>query len=85
MQLPEDTTQSAIRRLKRAQGQIGGIVRMLEENRDCEDVMVQVAAVAKAVDRAGFSILAGGMRECLSSEAGDGSTERLEKLFLSLA
>ncbi|MGP7960575.1 metal-sensitive transcriptional regulator [Sanguibacter sp. A247] len=85
MLLPDDTTQSALRRLKRAQGQIGGIVRMLEEGRDCEDVMVQVAAVAKAIDRAGFAIIAGGMRECLISESGDGSTERLEKLFLSLA
>ncbi|WP_102509124.1 metal-sensitive transcriptional regulator [Sanguibacter massiliensis] len=85
MQLPEETTQSAIRRLKRAQGQLGGIIRMLEEGRDCEDVMVQVAAVAKAVDRAGFSIIAGGMRECLVADDGTESTARLEKLFLSLA
>lgn len=85
MQLPEETTQSAVRRLKRAQGQLGGIIRMLEEGRDCEDVMVQVAAVAKAIDRAGFSIIAGGMRECLVTDAGAESTERLEKLFLSLA
>ena len=85
MQLPEETTQSAIRRLKRAQGQLGGIIRMLEEGRDCEDVMVQVTAVAKAVDRAGFSIIAGGMRECLVADDGAESTARLEKLFLSLA
>lgn len=85
MQLPEETTQSAVRRLKRAQGQLGGIIRMLEEGRDCEDIMVQVAAVAKAIDRAGFSIIAGGMRECLVTDSGTESTERLEKLFLSLA
>lgn len=84
MQLPDETTQSAIRRLKRAQGQIGGIVRMLEEGRDCEEIMVQVSAVAKAVDRAGFSIIAGGMRECLDSNDAS-ATDRLEKLFLSLA
>ena len=85
MQLPEETVQSAVRRLKRAQGQLGGIIRMLEEGRDCEDVMVQVAAVAKAVDRAGFAIIAGGMRECLTNDEGTDGTERLEKLFLSLA
>ncbi|QIK83037.1 metal-sensitive transcriptional regulator [Sanguibacter sp. HDW7] len=85
MQLPEETTQSAVRRLKRAQGQLGGIIRMLEEGRDCEDVMVQVAAAAKAIDRAGFAIIAGGMRECLVADDGTEGTERLEKLFLSLA
>lgn len=86
MQLPEETSQAAIRRLKRAQGQLGGIIRMLEENRECEDIVTQVAAAAKAIDRAGFSIIAGGMRECIINEdPNDPQTDRLERLFLSLA
>ena len=86
MQLPEEVSQSAIKRLKRAQGQLGGIIRMLEEGRECEDVMTQVAAVSKAIDRAGFTIIAGGMRECLAADDPSASDqERLEKLFLSLA
>ncbi|NAZ83228.1 metal-sensing transcriptional repressor [Kineococcus sp. R8] len=78
-----------VARLKRAQGQIGGIVKMIEEGRDCSDVVTQVAAVSRALDRAGFKIIATGMRQCLVADR-DG-TERplsdaeLEKLFLSLA
>ncbi len=86
-----DSTQltDALSRLKRAQGQIGGIIKMIEEGRDCAAVVTQLSAVSRAVDRAGFSIIATGMRECLVAER-DG-TERplsdaeLEKLFLSLA
>lgn len=86
-----DTSQltDVLARLKRAQGQIGGIVRMIEEGRDCADVVTQLAAVSRALDRAGFKVIATGMRQCMVAER-DG-TERplsdaeLEKLFLSLA
>lgn len=75
------------KRLKRAQGQIGGIIAMLESGRSCEDVVMQLAAVSKAVDRAAFSLIATGLRECLT-EGGDDVevvTERLQKLFLTMA
>jgi DNA-binding FrmR family transcriptional regulator len=86
-----DTSQltDVVARLKRAQGQIGGIVKMIEDGRDCSDVVTQVAAVSRALDRAGFKIISTGMRQCMIAER-DG-TERplsdaeLEKLFLSLA
>ena len=74
-------------RLKRAQGQLAGVLRMLEEGRDCEDVVTQLAAVSKALDRAGFAIVASGLQQCLA--AGDTSdsldVKKMEKLFLSLA
>lgn len=76
-------------RLKRTQGQIGGIIKMIEEGRECADVVTQLAAVSRALDRAGFKVIATGMRQCMVAER-DG-TERpltdaeLEKLFLSLA
>lgn len=75
------------KRLRRAQGQLGGIIRMIEEGRECADVVTQLAAVGKAVDHAGFAIISAGLRSCLS-HPGDGSeidVEKLEKLFLSLA
>ena len=80
---------AALARLKRAQGQIGGIIKMIEDGRDCTDVVHQLAAASRALDRAGFSIISAGMRQCLVAER-DGSerplTEtELEKLFLSLA
>lgn len=57
-----------IARLKRARGQLDGVIRMLEEGRDCEEVVTQIAAVAKAVERAGFTTIATGMRQCLREE-----------------
>ncbi len=86
MELNPDQMQAVSKRLKRAQGQIGGIVRMIEEGRDCQDIVTQVAAVSKALDRAGFAIIALGLRQCIVDPAADTlSVESMEKLFLSLA
>ena len=76
---------SVVRRLRRAEGQIAGVIRMLEEGRDCRDVVVQVAAVSRALDKAGFAIIASGLRECLAKPDPDHSLDELERLFLSLA
>jgi DNA-binding FrmR family transcriptional regulator len=87
MQLDPEEMEPVLKRLKRAQGQIGGIIRMLEEGRDCTEVVTQLAAVSKALDRAGFAVIAGGLRQCLLEETDDSKvdTATLEKLFLSLA
>lgn len=87
MQLDPEAMEPVLKRLKRAQGQIGGIIRMLEEGRDCTEVVTQLAAVSKALDRAGFAVIAGGLRQCLLEETDDSrvDTATLEKLFLSLA
>lgn len=87
MELPAEEMGSVINRLKRAQGQLSGVIRMLEEGRECEDVVTQLAAVSRALDRAGFSIVATGLRQCLAEE-GDAAkldVKKMEKLFLSLA
>jgi DNA-binding FrmR family transcriptional regulator len=59
---------------------------MIEEGRDCKDVVTQLAAVSRALDRAGFKIVATGLRECVTGEGSDGAaplTEaELEKRFL---
>lgn len=86
MQLDPDQMAQVVKRLNRAQGQIGGIVRMIEEGRDCKDVVMQLAAVSKALDRAGFAVIATGLRQCLDDPEGEGmDIESMEKLFLSLA
>ena len=62
---------------------------MIEQGRECKDVVTQLAAVSRALDKAGFKIVATGLRECITGEATDGAkpmTEaELEKLFLALA
>ena len=87
VQLPADELGPVLNRIKRAQGQLAGVLRMLEEGSDCEDVVTQLAAVSRALDRAGFAIVATGLRECLSSGVGVDSldVQKMERLFLSLA
>ncbi|MGA8851510.1 MAG: metal-sensitive transcriptional regulator [Aeromicrobium sp.] len=86
MELNSTDMEAVVRRLNRAQGQIGGIVRMIEEGRDCKDVVTQLAAVAKALDRAGFAVIASGLRDCLTgSDQPDMDIAEMERLFLSLA
>ncbi|MET8874078.1 metal-sensitive transcriptional regulator [Nocardia sp. NPDC004278] len=85
----EETIALVLNRLRRAHGQLAGVISMIEQGRDCKDVVTQLAAVSRALDRAGFKIVATGLRECLAGDTADGSepmTEaELEKLFLALA
>jgi DNA-binding FrmR family transcriptional regulator len=87
VQLPTAETDRIVKRLRRAQGQIGGVLRMIEEGRDCEAIVTQLAAVSKALDRAGFAIISTGLKQCLLESGGADSldSEKMEKLFLSLA
>lgn len=82
------TMADVIKRLRRAQGQVGGVIKMIEEGRDCADVVTQLAAASRALDRAGFKIIATGLRQCAASdgsETADADRAQLERLFLSLA
>ncbi len=83
---PDDMT-PVLNRLKRAQGQIGGVIRLIEEGRDCQDIVTQLAAVSRAVNRAGFAVVSSGLRECLANPESDSTADRalMEKLFLTLA
>lgn len=85
MELDPGTMKPAINRLKRAQGQLNAVIRMLEEGSDCRAVVTQLSAASKAIDRAGFSIIATGLEQCLQSEDPSVDKADMEKLFLSLA
>ena len=75
-----------LNRLRRAQGQLGAVIAMVEEGRDCREVVMQLSAVSKAIDRAGFKIVATQLKSCLSGTQSDGGPDEgeLEKLFMSL-
>lgn len=90
MEMDVENLESVVKRLRRAQGQIGGVIRMIEEGRDCTEVITQLAAASRALDRAGFKIVATGLRQCIANPdrmdgAGAPSEDDLERLFLSLA
>jgi DNA-binding FrmR family transcriptional regulator len=85
--IDEEEARQIVNRLRRARGQIDGVIAMIEEQRPCRDIVTQLAAASRALDRAGFKIVASGLRQCLVGEGGEDqmTTDELEKLFLSLA
>ncbi|GAA1566851.1 MULTISPECIES: metal-sensitive transcriptional regulator [Kribbella] len=85
MDLDPQEIKPIITRMKRAHGHLGSVIRMLEEGADCEAALTQLAAVNKALSRAGFAIVSTGLQQCLTDEDSDLDPAKLEKLFLSLA
>jgi len=73
--------------MKRAHGQMGAVIRMLEEGRSCEEIVTQLAAVGKAINTAAFKLISASLKECIEEATvdRDAVTEKLQKLFLSLA
>ncbi|TIC84484.1 metal-sensitive transcriptional regulator [Nocardioides sp. GY 10127] len=74
---------SVVNRLRRAQGQLGGVLRMIEEGRETDDVLSQLKAVSRALDRAGFALIATELRRSLADLPED-EVARLERSFLSM-
>ena len=88
MQFPDDVVDDARRRLRRVEGQIRGITRMLDEGEDCRSVVTQLSAASAALDRVGFRLVAAGIRYCATNadeaEASGMGVDEMEKLFLKL-
>jgi DNA-binding FrmR family transcriptional regulator len=87
MDLQPDDMKAIILRMKRANGHLASVIRMMEAGSDCESVLTQLAAVNKALSRSGYAIVATGLQQCLAE--GDGiesvDVKKMEKLFLALA
>jgi DNA-binding FrmR family transcriptional regulator len=87
MKLPPDDLRPIINRAKRAHGHLAKVIAMMEEGSECEDVVTQLSAVLKALERTGFAVVATGLQQCMA--AGDGpdsvDVKKMEKLFLGLA
>lgn len=83
----EEQIKAIVTRIKRAQGQLGAVARMLEEGRNCEEIVTQMSAVSKAVNTAAFSLISSSLKECLVEDKKNSEqvTAQLQKLFLSLA
>lgn len=84
MESDPDPGRDVLMRLKRARGQLDGVISMIEEDRPCIDVVTQLAAVSKALNRAGFKVVAAGLQQCWN-EGDQDSVDELERIFLSLA
>lgn len=80
MQFPEEITGEVLTRLRRLEGQVRGLQRLLDEGAECRDVVTQLAAARGALDRIGFKLMAAAMTD--PERTAD--TDELEKLFLKL-
>jgi DNA-binding FrmR family transcriptional regulator len=89
MELPEDVVDDVRKRLRRVAGQVQGVEHMLEEGRECRDVVVQLSAATKALEQAGFKLVASGLAFCLEhpdQAAADGyAIDEVQRMFMKLA
>jgi DNA-binding FrmR family transcriptional regulator len=89
MDLPEDTIDDLLKRLRRVEGQIRGIQQMLVDGRECRDIVTQISAASKAIDQAGFKLVASGLTYCLDNPeqaASEGyDIDDVQKMFMKLA
>jgi DNA-binding FrmR family transcriptional regulator len=88
MKIPDETTADLMKRLRRIEGQVRGIQTMLTEQRECADVVTQIAAASKALEQVGFKLVASGLVYCLknpeqAAESGY-DLDRVEKMFMKI-
>ena len=81
MRFPNEINADVITRLRRLEGQIRGLQRMVEEGEECRDIVTQLAAAKGALDRVGFKLMAAAM----ANRDPDTEVDELEKLFLKLS
>jgi DNA-binding FrmR family transcriptional regulator len=88
MEIPADTVHDLTTRLRRVEGQVRGIQAMLQDGRECRDVVTQIAAATKALEQVGFKLMAAGLVQCLNDPEAAAATgyplEEVERLFLKL-
>lgn len=90
MRFPEDINDDVLNRLRRLEGQIRGVQRMIEEGKDCSDIVTQLSACKAALDKVGYRLVVAGMRHCAmtpdeSGEATGLDVDDLERLFMKLS
>ncbi|WP_236794410.1 metal-sensitive transcriptional regulator [Amycolatopsis sp. GM8] len=86
MRLEPDDVKTVITRLKRANGHLASVIRMLEAGAECEEALTQLAAVNKAIGRGAYALVATGLQQCLEEGGPDSvDVKKLEKVFLALA
>ena len=89
MEMPEEVVEDVRRRLHRAAGQVQAIERMLDEGRECRDIVTQISAATKALEQAGFKLVAAGLTYCVQNPeeaAADGyPLDEVQRMFMKLA
>jgi DNA-binding FrmR family transcriptional regulator len=89
MEFPQETIDDVLKRLRRVEGQVRGVQQMLTDGRDCREVVTQISAANKALEQAGFVLVAAGLTWCLEdperSRAEGYDVSDVQKMFTKLA
>lgn len=89
MQLPDEVIADVTRRLARVEGQVRGLQRMLDEGRECKDVVIQLSAALRALEQAGFRLVASGLTYCIErpeeAKQSGYDVSDVERMFMKLA
>lgn len=75
---------AVLRRLRRIEGQVRGVERMVEENRYCIDVVTQVTAIQAALDKVALELLSDHAAHCVAGAAAGQREERTEELMAAV-
>ncbi|RMH77087.1 MAG: transcriptional regulator [Actinomyces sp.] len=85
MRFPEEINDDVLKRLRRLEGQIRGVQRLVDEGAECREIVHQLAAAKAALDRVGFRLVSAGLRHCGTGDASSKEAAELEKLFMKLS
>jgi len=80
-----DWREDILRRMRRVEGQARGVIKMVEEGRECEEVILQLAAIREAVNKTGIRIISGNLLECLRQGGEGDPAERAMELFMKFS
>ena len=75
-----DNKEDLLKRLRRAEGQVRGIHRMVEDNTYCIDILTQVSAATKALETVALSLLEDHLSHCVAQATAEGGEVAQEKL-----
>jgi DNA-binding FrmR family transcriptional regulator len=89
MRFPEEVSTDVHNRLRRIEGQVRGLQRLIDEGAECRDIVTQLSAVQSAVQKVGFRLVSAGMQHCVNDPQGAAesgmTTDELERLFMKLS
>ena len=78
----EEEIESIVKRLKRIEGQVRGVQKMVEDNRYCIDILIQISAIQAALQKVGLNLLERHVRHCVAKAIREGNgDESIQELM----
>lgn len=82
----EDLLQDLIARMRRIEGQARGVQKMIEDGRNCEEIIMQLSAMRAAISKVALSVMAGNLERCIRPNPEDQEAiERAKKIFMKFS